>query len=231
MGLCTATHAQCLALRATLPATWITLLQVCQSAVFDDLEGACWSVPPVSAGHDCDGLHFAGRMPCHLRRESYEAKSSATALTTQICHFDGNTYADTGVQFFSCQGPKKHTKIFRGKLRWAPSSVYIPCPLPPSLPPPSLPFSFSPRRPVRAAKPHRYRLISFFQVDGPSSSLAVPLWYGARRGPRAPTPRGVCDGLRLPCGAALARWPLLDCNRMRPHTAMCAGEVLVLLSI
>ena len=44
-------------------------------------------------------------------------------------------------------------------------------------------------------------------------------------------PRGVCDGLRLPCGAALAHWPLLDSNRMGAHTAMFAGGVLVLLSI
>ena len=28
----------------------------------------------------------------------------------------------------------------------------------------------SPRRRVRAAKPHRYRLIIFFQVDGPTST-------------------------------------------------------------
>ena len=34
--------------------------------------------------------------------ESYEAKSSATALTAQVCHFDGYTYADTGFQFTSC---------------------------------------------------------------------------------------------------------------------------------
>ena len=88
-----------------------------------------------------------------------------------------------------------------------------------------------PRRRVRAAKPHRYRLISFFQVDGPSSSLAMPLWSGARRGPRVPMPRGVCHGLRLPCGAALAHWPLLDSSRMGAHTAMCAGRVLVLVPI
>ena len=44
-------------------------------------------------------------------------------------------------------------------------------------------------------------------------------------------PRGVCDGLRLPCGAALVHWPQLDSNRMGAHTAMCAGGVLVLLSI
>ena len=34
--------------------------------------------------------------------ESYEAKSSATALTGQICHVDGYTHADTGLQFPSC---------------------------------------------------------------------------------------------------------------------------------
>ena len=73
--------------------------------------------------------------------------------------------------------------------------------------------------------------ISFFQVDGPSSSLAVPLWCGAHWVPRAPMPRGVCDGLRLPCGEALAHWPLLDSNRMGAYTAMFAGRVLVLLSI
>ena len=34
--------------------------------------------------------------------ESYEAKSSATALTSQMCHFDGHTYADSGLQFSCC---------------------------------------------------------------------------------------------------------------------------------
>ena len=33
---------------------------------------------------------------------NYETKSSATALTAQICHFDGYTFADTGLQFPSC---------------------------------------------------------------------------------------------------------------------------------
>ena len=42
-------------------------------------------------------------------------------------------------------------------------------------------------------------------------------------------PRGVCDGLRLPCGAALAHWQVLDSSRMGAYTAMFA--VLVLLSI
>ena len=41
---------------------------------------------------------------------------------------------------------------------------------------------------------------------------------------RAPMLRGVCDGLKLPCGAALAHWP-------GAHTAMCAGGVPVPLSI
>ena len=112
------------------------------------------------------------------------------------------------------------TKLFRCKPRCAPLSENIPCPLP-----------HSSRLRVRAAKQHRYRLISFFQVDGPNSSLAVPLWFGARRGLRAPMPRGVCDGLRLPCGAALAHWPLLDSNRTGAHTAMCAGGAPVLFSI
>ena len=47
---------------------------------------------------------------------------------------------------------------------------------------------------------------------------------------RAGASRCVCDGLRLPCGAALAYWLLLDSNRMGVHTAMCAGRVPALLS-
>ena len=35
----------------------------------------------------------------------------------------------------------------------------------------------------------------------------------------------------LPCGAALAHWPLLDSDRVGAHATMCAGGVLVLLSI
>ena len=58
-------------------------------------------------------------------------------------------------------------------------------------------------------------------VNGPSSSLAVPSKKKARRGPRA----------RQCASAAPAHWPLLDSNRMGAHTAMCAGGVLVLLSI
>ena len=59
------------------------------------------SVPPASASHDCDGLAFAGRMHCQLRRE-LRGQSSVTALTAQICHFDGYTYADTALQLTSC---------------------------------------------------------------------------------------------------------------------------------
>ena len=102
-----------------------------------------------------------------------------------------------------------HKTFFWGKPRWAPLSVNIRCPFSP----PSLPAAVY-------ARPNR--------ID---RSLAVPFWYGARRGPRAPMPRGVCDGLRLPCGAALGHWPLLDSNRMGAHTAMCAGRAPVLLSI
>ena len=43
---------------------------------------------------------------------------------------------------------------------------------------------------------------------------------------RANAPSAVPHG-NLPCGAALAHWPLLDSNCMGAHTAMCAGGVLV----
>ena len=80
-------------------------------------------------------------------------------------------------------------------------------PLPPCPPPP-------PRRRVRTAKPHRYRLISFFQIDGPSSSLAVPLWYGARRGLEVAVRRsaGALAATRQQsCGCAYSdvRWGVL----------------------
>ena len=68
-------------------------------------------------------------------------------------------------------------------------------------------------------------------VHGLSSSLAVPIKKGARRGPRARQCASAAPHGNLPCGAALAHWPLLDSNRMGAHTAMCAGEVQVLLSI
>ena len=59
------------------------------------------SVPPASASHDCDDLVLQGECAT-LCAECYEAKSSATALTTQICHFNGYTYADAGCQFSIC---------------------------------------------------------------------------------------------------------------------------------
>ena len=158
MGLCTDTRAQCLALRATLPATWMTLfssvslLQVYQMGLSPG--ACCWfalvrnstawtlatalvsviiaeqkalmawlkltrvcgttappltcssecslaSVPPATASHDCDGLAFKEECTATCA-ESYEAKSSAAAVTTQICHFDGCNYTDTSLQFPSC---------------------------------------------------------------------------------------------------------------------------------
>ena len=51
--------------------------------------------------HDCDGLALQEECTATCA-ESCEAKLSATASTTQICHFDGYTYADTGLQFSSC---------------------------------------------------------------------------------------------------------------------------------
>ena len=55
------------------------------------------SVPPASASHDCDGLVLQEECPA-TSAESSEAKSSETALTTQIYHFDGHSCADTGLQ-------------------------------------------------------------------------------------------------------------------------------------
>ena len=57
------------------------------------------SVPPASASHDCNGLALQEEGTATFA-ESYEVKSSATALTTQICNFDG--YTDTGLLFTSC---------------------------------------------------------------------------------------------------------------------------------
>ena len=78
-------------------------------------------------------------------------------------------------------------------------------PLPPASPPPPLCNEVAVRSMLFAI--HAC-------VNGPSSSLAVP---SKKKG--------------LPCGAALAHWPLLDSNRVGAHTTMCAGGVLVLLSI
>ena len=54
-----------------------------------------------STGLDGDGHAFQEECSATCE-ESYKAKSSATALTSQICHVDGYTYADAGLQFPSC---------------------------------------------------------------------------------------------------------------------------------
>ena len=54
--------------------------------------------PEGSLSQDCDGLALQEECTATCT-ESYEAKSSATASTTQICHFDGYTHADMGLQF------------------------------------------------------------------------------------------------------------------------------------
>ena len=59
------------------------------------------SVPPASASHDCDCLALQEECTANCA-ESYEAKSSATTLIPQVCHFDGYTNAATGLQFTSC---------------------------------------------------------------------------------------------------------------------------------
>ena len=87
----------------TDPCVWndSTSLKIGSSLFTCSSECSLASVPPASASHDCNGLTLQeeGTATC---AESYEAKSSATALPTQICHFDGCTYADTGLPFPSC---------------------------------------------------------------------------------------------------------------------------------
>ena len=88
-------------------------------------------------------------------------------------------------------------------------------PLPPArpLPPPCT------RGQTASIPPHQFLSGCWTELWGTSGSALAPM------------PRGVCDGLRLPCGGALAHWPLLDSNRMGAHTAMCAWGVQVQLSI
>ena len=76
-----------------------TSLKINNSPFTCSSECSLASVPPASASHDCNGLALQeeGTATC---AESYEVKSSATALTTQKCNFDGNT--DTGLLFPSC---------------------------------------------------------------------------------------------------------------------------------
>ena len=107
------------------------------------------------------------------------------------------------IQHGEIEGPKNTaTKHFRVKNRWALLSVYIPCPLLP------------PRRCVVRS-----------QCDRCCLRFMPVLMDRAARSPFHQKKKG------LPCGAALAHWPLLDSNRVGAHTTMCAGGVLVLLSI
>ena len=59
------------------------------------------SVTPATASHDCDGLPLQEERTA-TSAEGHGTKLGATTLTTQMCHFDGYTYADTGSQFSSC---------------------------------------------------------------------------------------------------------------------------------
>ena len=64
-------------------------------------EGNLASVPPARASHDFNGLALQEECPA-TGAESYEAKLRATALTAQIRHSDGYTYAAKGLQFTRC---------------------------------------------------------------------------------------------------------------------------------
>ena len=93
------------------PMVWLKLARVCGTTappfkinnppLTCSSECSLASVPPASASHDCDGLALQEDCTANCA-ESYEAKSSATAVTAQICHFDGYTCADTDLQFPSC---------------------------------------------------------------------------------------------------------------------------------
>ena len=54
--------------------------------------------PPASASHDGDGFTLQEEYTATCA-ERHWAKLSATALTTQMCHFDGYTFADTANRF------------------------------------------------------------------------------------------------------------------------------------
>ena len=85
----------------TDPCVWndSTPLKINNSLFTCSSECSLASVPPAGASHDCNGPTLQEAATC---AESYEVKSSATALTTQICRIDGYTYADTGLPFPSC---------------------------------------------------------------------------------------------------------------------------------
>ena len=69
-----------------------------KSALTCSSECTLASVPPASVSHDCDGLPLQEERTSTCE-ESYGTKLSATALTAQMCHFDGYTYGDTGLPF------------------------------------------------------------------------------------------------------------------------------------
>ena len=90
------------------PMVWLKLTRVCgvtRNLQYLPLtcssECSLASVSTVTASHDCDGLtlHDECTATC---AQSYGTKLGATSLTTPICHFDGYTYADMGLQFTSC---------------------------------------------------------------------------------------------------------------------------------
>ena len=87
----------------TYPCVWndSTSLKINNPPLACSSECSLASVPPAGASHDCGGLALQEELTATCA-ESYEAKSIATALTAQVCHFAGYTYADTGFQFPSC---------------------------------------------------------------------------------------------------------------------------------
>ena len=71
----------------TDPCVWNdgTSLKITNPPFTCSSECSLASVPPASASHDCNGLTLQEE-DIAICAESYEAKSSAKALTTQICH-------------------------------------------------------------------------------------------------------------------------------------------------
>ena len=76
-----------------------TSLKINNSLFTHSSECSLASVPPACGSHDCNGLVLQEEGTATFA-ECYEVKSSATALTTQICNFDG--YTATGLLFSSC---------------------------------------------------------------------------------------------------------------------------------
>ena len=87
----------------TYPRVWYdsTSLKINNPPLTCSSEGSPASVPPARESHVCDG--FTLQEECTATcAQSYGAKSSATALTTQVCHLDGFTNADTGLLLPIC---------------------------------------------------------------------------------------------------------------------------------